>query len=99
MYRQGDVLLVTCEADRSGETVPPGERGHILAEGEATGHAHTIHADDAVMMRSGTARHLRIVRPTMLRHDEHDPIKVPKGTYRVIIQREYTPEGVRNVED
>jgi hypothetical protein len=32
-------------------------------------------------------------------HDEHGTITLPRGSYQVIRQREYTPEAIRNVED
>ena len=32
-------------------------------------------------------------------HEEHDTLALPAGTYSVIRQREYTPEGLRDVQD
>jgi hypothetical protein len=32
-------------------------------------------------------------------HQEHGPIALPRGTYRVWGQREYIPRGIRNVVD
>lgn len=32
-------------------------------------------------------------------HQEHGPITLPPGNYRVQIQREYSPEEIRNVAD
>jgi hypothetical protein len=32
-------------------------------------------------------------------HQEHATIAVPAGNYRVIRQREYSPERIRRVED
>jgi hypothetical protein len=34
-----------------------------------------------------------------LRHEEHAPIHLPEGKYRVIGQREYSPEEIRRVVD
>lgn len=34
-----------------------------------------------------------------LLHEEHGTIEIPTGTYRVIRQREYTPEAIRYVAD
>lgn len=34
-----------------------------------------------------------------LTHDEHDEVVIPPGDYEVYIQREYQPDGVRQVED
>jgi hypothetical protein len=32
-------------------------------------------------------------------HEEHGPITLPRGTYRVWRQREYSPEAIRVVRD
>jgi len=32
-------------------------------------------------------------------HEEHGPISLEPGTYRVWIQREYSPEAIRRVLD
>jgi hypothetical protein len=32
-------------------------------------------------------------------HQEHGPIVLPQGAYRVWRQREYTPQGIRRVVD
>ena len=32
-------------------------------------------------------------------HEEHGPITLPPGNYQVTIQREYSPEEIRNVVD
>lgn len=42
---------------------------------------------------------LVVNRPTLLRHEEHPAIGLPRGTYKVRRQREYTPEGWTRVMD
>ena len=37
--------------------------------------------------------------PVALEHDEHETIQLPPGDYRIIRQREYSPEAIRNVAD
>ena len=32
-------------------------------------------------------------------HEEHASIQLPKGNYRIVRQREYSPEAIRNVAD
>ncbi len=50
-------------------------------------------------------RFLRVAAPAVLRHEEHGPVALAPGLYRVVRQREYTPAahgrfgGWRNVDD
>lgn len=100
MYRQGDVLLIPCsEKEHEGEVVKPVNGKLVLAEGEATGHAHAIAAQYVEMRRKAAAITLLIVREVLLKHEEHGDIPVPSGNYRVVRQREYSPEEIRNVAD
>jgi hypothetical protein len=65
----------------------------VLAEGEATGHAHAIADPGALLFEGdGEERFLELVEAAMLTHEEHETIVLPPGAYRVIRQREYTPE-------
>ena len=93
--RQGDVLLV--EVARVPETARQvaRDRGRVvLAYGEATGHAHAIRSSVAVQLRDADERYLRVASPVVLEHEEHGPITVPEGAYRIVIQREYVPAPV-----
>lgn len=102
MYRQGDVLLIPIsnikdvlqEVDRDNGRI-------ILAYGEVTGHAHAIKSGQATLYKAAANdnRYLRVVEQVVLSHEEHDPIPLPPGDYKVLIQREYTPEEIRNVAD
>lgn len=44
-------------------------------------------------------RVLKVTKAVELRHEEHTTIKLPPGTYRVGIQREYSPAALRSVAD
>mgnify|MGYP001580266272 CR=1 FL=1 len=100
-YRQGDVFLEQVEVLPDGAVDVAPENGRlVLAHGEATGHAHTLAMSDGAYYAKGAERFLRIVREeAFLRHEEHAPIGVPPGLYRVRRQREYTPEEIRTVLD
>ena len=96
-YRQGDVLLIAVAAV-PGRAVPvPRDQGEVvLAYGEVTGHRHAIaepHAELLVLPDQEIERRfLRIVGDkALLRHEEHDTITLPPGTYQVVRQREYVP--------
>lgn len=101
MYRQGDVLIVPAK------TVPPGarkiarEQGRvILALGEATGHAHAIETLGVDLYAARSERYLTVpAGGGSLVHEEHGAIALPEGTYQIILQREYSPQEIRNVAD
>lgn len=104
-FRQGDVyVLSTNESIPEEAQLIQRDCGRvILAYGEVTGHAHVI-ADQDVELFSTTAdavdRWLRVgPKGATLTHDEHGPITLVQGTYRVRIQREYSPAAIRNVAD
>lgn len=104
LIRQGDVLLIPIEAAPMNVTaVERDQRGLVLAEGEATGHAHRILDESATLVTSEQAAELYLLvhgtDPVELIHDEHDTLLVPLGAYRVVRQREYAPETPRWVAD
>ena len=106
MIRQGDVLLIpTCEQpDADGYTEVPRDDGRIvLAHGEATGHAHAIYDDGVRLYQNKTNADDRILKVEgnvcYLRHEEHTKQALNPGNYRVVIQREYSPQEIRRVID
>ncbi|GAA4141554.1 hypothetical protein [Actinomadura keratinilytica] len=108
MYRQGDILILPVAEDAVPQEVrdlPPAPRDArgrmVLALGEATGHAHAVKAPGALLRSPDplTPDHLHLPHGGRLEHEEHAPISLPKGWYRVIRQREYVPGAVRVVAD
>lgn len=102
MFRQGDVLLILVDfIPKNVSTVPREQDRIVLAHGEATGHAHAIAAPKARLVEDVSSGHRYLDLSTMawLRHEEHAAIHLPAGHYRVIRQREYTPEAPRWVTD
>ncbi len=102
-YRQGDLLLCAVEAFPSGLTpvAPSGDR-LVLAEGEVTGHAHAVGAKRASlfhMMPRNRSFLMVKAAGARLSHEEHREIRLPRGFYEVVRQREYAPERVRLVAD
>jgi hypothetical protein len=81
----------------------------VLAEGEATGHRHAIWEQVTMFRDDSLARdipkglyvgHVRIDDTTArLTHDEHAPLTLPRGTYRVRRQRELEPRDARVIAD
>jgi hypothetical protein len=106
MVRQGDVLLVPVDTvPEYAAPVSPDGGIAVLALGEATGHAHVIRNERAVLFSAEDVDEvfLRVhgSAPVTLSHEEHDPLPVAPGAYRVVRQREYQPGAVatRTVAD
>ena len=105
MFRQGDVLLVQVEEIPADATACNVDGDVILAYGEVTGHAHRIAAGTVKPLANGgvwepsAERFIQALEGATLRHEEHGAIEIPAGNYRVIQQREYHPEEIRNVAD
>lgn len=101
IYRQGDVLIVRVDALPEGTKKPIArESGRIvLAHGEVTGHAHAITTPKVKWINVNGDRYLSSDKPFDVVHEEHSTVKLPAGTFKVIQQREYTPEAIRPVFD
>lgn len=100
IYRQGDVLIERVRSMPANVAKQKPENGRIiLAHGEATGHHHSINIDDADWWKSVDEQFVDVKRPTQVVHQEHAPIDLLPGTYRIARQREYSPEAIRNVAD
>ena len=101
--RQGDVLITAAPmpADLAPIDRTAARRGLVLAEGEATGHAHTIAWDK--VGTAGIAEDGSLCfdasEGAAVTHEEHSAIPLWPQSYRVTIQREYGPAEVRNVAD
>ncbi len=101
MYRQGDVLLIPAKSIPPGAKKVSREQGRIvLALGEATGHAHAVETLGAELFAGPDARYLNVPSTgASLVHEEHGAIALPEGTYKVVLQREYSPQEIRRVSD
>ncbi|MBL7496294.1 hypothetical protein I6A84_19660 [Frankia sp. CNm7] len=108
MYRQGDILILPVleqdvpDSARDLPSAPRDDRGRlVLALGEATGHAHAIAGPGTLLRASAplVPDYLHLPSGGRLVHEEHAPISLPKGWFRVIRQREYVPGAVRVVAD
>lgn len=102
VYRQGDVLIMAVDEIPQGKAKPVArENGKIvLAHGEVTGHSHSITAPIEVQwIEVGGERYIDSDLPLEVKHQEHGTITLPAGKFKVIRQREYTLEIIRNVAD
>jgi hypothetical protein len=94
MYRQGDLFFMAIPE------LPESLiewRGKVIARGEVTGHSYRLQ-DGRVLEDWQGALCLEAACATQVIHQEHHPIQLPEG-YRVIQQREYTLEAIREVRD
>ena len=96
-YQQGDVLI------RKTSRVKGRKLDHLtLAEGEATGHHHTITMGDAELYEEKGTLYLKVLSDeAALTHQEHKKITLPMGEYKIDIVKEYDhfAEAARRAAD
>ncbi len=90
----GDVIVTKSDLPSEFSSYPI-VKDSCIAYGESTGHMHKIFGEPGSFeLREDPKtkiRHLKVVRPVMLKHQEHSPIELPPGEYRTGIQTEYDP--------
>jgi hypothetical protein len=111
MYAQGDLLIERVEdVEPSGTIIAPDSGGVlVLAAGEFAGHRHaifecaTLFRDDALARDIPSGLYIGHVKVAgsvaMVQHDEHAPIALREGTYRVRRQRELEPKDAAFIAD
>ena len=113
LYFQGDVLVEEVSpTDTKSESINVDPDGSVvLARGEVTGHRHRFALEDRVTMFRDDALaqsipnelylgHIKVGdKGATLLHEEHAPISLAKGTYRIRRQREWTAGDARIVAD
>lgn len=102
---QGDVFLTEAEIPEGAKRVDH----HVLAEGEATGHHHRVSTEfikHAMLLEHNKTLYLKVegipgIEGISVVHEEHKPIIVPEGEWKVGIVREYDPfeQEARQVRD
>lgn len=107
-HRQGDVLVVKCTKDdidikqlrETGECT--GKDSVVLAEGEATGHAHRMNCHGIEQYLLNGDMYIYVppqVGDVPVTHEEHGEIITEPGLWKVKRQREATSTGARTVLD
>lgn len=109
MLRQGDILLVSVDSipPDAIDITPAGLRV-FLATSDRSGQSHGTLAK-AVRLYAvfpvpfdhlrPKERYLSVLNHCALEHDEHDPLPLSPGLYRVVKQRQMDPSGWLNVAD
>lgn len=102
-YQQGDVTIEKVESiPAEAVNVPVTGRRHILAEGEVTGHAHAVLDSPGVStFKLGEDLYLRNQEEVTVTHEEHKPVTVPPGTYKIgqVREYDYLTQMTRTVRD
>lgn len=104
LIQQGDVLFHAEKSLPAGAKAKKAVRPGLVtfAEGEVTGHHHSCVADGVTLHEdaSGTLW-CSVEKEATVTHQEHKPVTLPPGVYRVGIVREYDPfaEEIRAVTD
>ena len=103
---QGDVYIKRVDALPVNAIKVAAEKGRVIVTHSETGHHHVMDADGVTMYRLPDSLMdclLVVDKPSALehlrQHDQHESIMFDKGIYHVRRQQEYTPEGLRRVED
>ncbi len=109
IFAQGDLLLERVADVAPSGTIEENIEGVVLAEGEESGHRHAIcervtrFRDDALARDIPPGLYLGHVQVSSayarVTHEEHAPITLPRGTYRVRRQRELGPRDARVLPD
>jgi hypothetical protein len=99
-WQQGDVLIKST-------TIPKKEWGKklnhlVLQKSDISQHAHVV-KNNAVLYESKNKGefYLTVTKDTVVTHEEHKEIKLPKGNYLVYGVREFDPfeEEIRRIRD
>jgi hypothetical protein len=93
LARHGELLVEKIDM------LPAGcaEASNVLATGKG-GNAHKV-TGDASVMEHDAELYILVKSKAKIIHPEHKAISLGKGAYKVIRQVEYTPQGLRKVED
>jgi hypothetical protein len=73
----------------------------ILAEGEATGHAHRLPEGTEVFEKEGGVKVFDLKTATPLKHEEHGAITLPPGEWASdqVVEIDHETEEARRVRD
>ena len=104
-FRQGDVLFIKVDSipENAVEIPASMERGRpeiITARGEVTGHAHVFNPAEVAMFGSEGYEWIDVKKEgAELRHEEHESISFPTGTFQIVNPWQHTPtELVRDID-
>jgi hypothetical protein len=89
-WQQGDVIGRKVRALPDGAKPVAREHGAcVLAHGEHTGHKHQVMEADAELFTMDLDMYLRCMSVSTLVHEEHGPITLDPGIYKIERVREH----------
>ena len=96
--RQGDVFVFKVASLPTGVVK---QDQCVLARGEVTNHCHQIKEEAFLWVDTDGTKYVEVFgSEATIQHEEHGPIVLAgPAIYRVVQQREYSPEAIRNVAD
>lgn len=110
--RQGECLFIKVdqfEDDSTDYQKAKPVKGQLIVAHSETGHHHVIdvkrskQADLLIHKTNNLIGRLVLGEDCEVKHlrsfDTHETLKLPKGKYVLRYRREYTPEGLRRVQD
>lgn len=90
MKRQGDILFAKVKKLPKNLNV---KKDQIIARGENTGHKHVLEGG-VLLSDPKTGMYIDVAgEKAVVTHDEHSPIDLKFGFYRITRQKEYKPWG------
>ena len=85
-FRHGDVILHPVNRI---DGIKQQHRGkYVLALGEATGHMHTLMADQMTILKKGNRNMIELQEEAQLVHQEHKPLNIFPQKYVQVQERE-----------
>ena len=94
LFRHGDLLI--CEMGFVPSFAKPIPT-NIIAEGEKTGHNHELHGSHQIYETPDNQIFFNAKKELFLKHPEHNTLKISKGNYIIIHEREFNP--FKNIEE
>lgn len=93
VFRHGDVDLIEAKLPEGCKVLSTGDV--TIAEGEATGHHHTVYPEPGViasLLLKDDRRFLKIENGfALLKHQEHHTLRLPSGVFEIGMEQEYDP--------
>ena len=93
IYRQGDILFKQVKALPSTRSK---KVENVIAEGELAGHTHLLNDGALYEVINSESLYIKANENTRITHDEHLPIRLESGNYKVVRQREYLGKGLNH---